>query len=355
MASQNDHSIPLDFCHSQQNFRLLELPPELLDILTSKNAPVLSLKSSLPLSASSSFSPNSLVPSHAVLATQDKTFQLRQVQSSNSIFLLQPSLPSISGALPNLSIVAQCKATLELIPAPTSSITWLKELLPLYKGPQDQAEVHPSPAAQVKMGERISKLTLLTNLPISYDEFEKSWADMCAFEIDGQAWRPSAQSLVGVWKTIMSASTVQGIDIAHQFRINDVCETVEVDGYPREMVTAVLQKLSTVYSSPSYSTSLDMDKCICWVGTAMLEALGQQTTPISNFQEDWRNELPEQWRSSATLDILKGSYVQPTPTTIRIDFHGSDSTLSTSSSPSVASRPDKTVRKWHEKFKATRQ
>ena len=222
------------------------------------------------------------------------------------------------------------------------------------------------------MGERISKLTLLTNLPISYDEFEKSWADMCAFEIDGQAWRPSAQSLVGVWKTIMSASTVQGIDIAHQFRINDVCETVEVDGYPREMVTAVLQKLSTVYSSPSYSTSLDMDKCICWVGTAMLEALGQQTTPISNFQEDWRNELPEQWRSSATLDILKvsfimnslshfilistqGSYVQPTPTTIRIDFHGSDSTLSTSSSPSVASRPDKTVRKWHEKFKATRQ
>lgn len=40
MATQDGEGISLSFCHDQQSFRLLELPPELLDLLTSEIAPV---------------------------------------------------------------------------------------------------------------------------------------------------------------------------------------------------------------------------------------------------------------------------------------------------------------------------
>jgi len=40
MATQDSDGTSLNFCHNQQNFRLLELPPELLDLLTSEHAPV---------------------------------------------------------------------------------------------------------------------------------------------------------------------------------------------------------------------------------------------------------------------------------------------------------------------------
>ena len=78
----------------------------------------------------------------AVLCTDDHTYQLRQVQSSNSVFMLQPSenrrnedeVPS-----PSLLAIAQCTATLELIlsdnVASSAMVSrLLKKTLPSYRG-----------------------------------------------------------------------------------------------------------------------------------------------------------------------------------------------------------------------------
>lgn len=35
MSTQDSYGIPFDICHDQQVFRLLELPPALLDMITS--------------------------------------------------------------------------------------------------------------------------------------------------------------------------------------------------------------------------------------------------------------------------------------------------------------------------------
>ncbi|KAI9873442.1 MAG: hypothetical protein M1830_000409, partial [Pleopsidium flavum] len=168
MASYDDYGIHLGFCHSQQSFRLLELPQELLDLLTSEDAPVLTLKSSSSPSSAATGPP----ASHAVLTTQNQTFQLRQVQSSNSIFLLQPHMVCNAGAdafvaASNLSVIAQCKATLELTSIATSPVPYLEELLPLYKGSQDQVDASYIAAPLAAMGEQRSKLNLLADVPIS--------------------------------------------------------------------------------------------------------------------------------------------------------------------------------------------
>lgn len=314
--------------------------------------------------------------SNAVLTTHNQTFQLRQVQSSNSIFLLQSDLPSVFDtngliAVPNLSVIAQCKATLELIPSPTSSVAWLQQLLPFYNGAHEETSVASSSASQATLAERKSKRDYLTDLPLSEDQFEGGWREIRAFESDGQAFKPSVRCLVGVWKAVVSASTAHGINLGRHFKITDVLDMLEADDYPRSLVETVLWNLMTTESVNVGSMCVDQGKCIRWVGATMLEAMGKQSAPISDFQEAWKNELPEQWRTAANLEVLKvssdlvvrledtesldkGIYCKPTSTTIQFSSDTSDSTLQKESLAGATSGSGKNARKWHEKFKATR-
>ncbi len=314
--------------------------------------------------------------SHAVLTTQSLTFKLRQVQSSNSIFLLQPHLPCVSDAndltaVPSLSIVAQCKATLELIRSPTSPAAWLRELLPVYNGPYGETGVASPIASQATLAERRSKRDHLTNLPLSEDEFESGWREIRAFESDGQAFKPSVACLVGAWKAVVSASTAHGIDLEREFKLIGLLGILEVDDYPTPLVEAVLWNLTTQESVYTGSICVHEEKCVRWVGATMLEAMGRQSTPISDFLEGWRNELPEQWRTAAMLEALKvssdlvmrledtetlhkGTYTRPTSTTVQFYSNTSDSKSRRESSAGTANGSGKNSRKWHEKFKATR-
>ena len=84
----------------------------------------------------------------AVLCTDDHTYQLRQVQSSNSIYILQPSESSRGNdriLSQSLLAIAQCTSTLELIPSDTAASLalasqLLKKTLPPYKGADTDIE-----------------------------------------------------------------------------------------------------------------------------------------------------------------------------------------------------------------------
>ncbi|KAI9870524.1 MAG: hypothetical protein M1830_004131 [Pleopsidium flavum] len=154
----------------------------------------------------------------------------------------------------------------------------------------------------------------------------------------------------------MSAATAQGINLGEQFKMDDLWELLEADGCPQPLVKAVIRQLVVEeVDLVNGWMCADRNKSVRWVGATMLEAQGQVSTPVSEFQEAWKNELPEQWRISATLDALKGLFTQPTSTTIRFAVDGSQSTISTASLASARSGSGKAVRKWHEKFKNTRQ
>lgn len=221
------------------------------------------------------------------------------------------------------------------------------------------------------MAERRSKRDHLTNLPLSGDEFESGWREIRAFESDGQAFKPSVVCLVGAWKAVVSASTAQGINLEREFKLVDLLGILEADDYPTPLVEAVLWNLTTQESVCTGSICVDAERCVRWVGATMLEAMGKQSTQISDFLEAWKNELPEQWRTAATLEALKvssdlimrledtetlhkGTYSKPTSTTIQFNSNTSDSTLRKESTAGAPSGSGKNSRKWHEKFKATR-
>ena len=195
-----------------------------------------------------------------MLCTYDQTFQIRQVQSSNSIYVVKPSqrdisLNAVDFPLPSASAIAQCKATLELIPTSPSVTLYLEQVITIYNDPQGDFEPGPD-----DKGSR-SKLALLSDAPFSIGEFDNGWSEMCAFEIRGRAWRPSSAALLGLWKSFKSAVTVKGIDIGEVFSIDGVHQLVQEDGYPGPFLVAMLAKVA-----PDSENLMDGRKSMCGGG-----------------------------------------------------------------------------------------
>ncbi|KAL6694145.1 hypothetical protein J3F84DRAFT_378701 [Trichoderma pleuroticola] len=75
-SSQATQKIPLHHRPDDTGYRLIELPPDLESLLESENAPVLTLESS---------------ETSALLKTPERTYSLRQKNTSNSVILLSPT------------------------------------------------------------------------------------------------------------------------------------------------------------------------------------------------------------------------------------------------------------------------
>ena len=184
----------------------------------------------------------------AVLCTHDRTFHIRQVHSSNSIFLLQPSQTSLAdedGSIPldRVSAIAQPTATLELIPSSFRGPSMLRNVLPVYNISRIESEGNPGSALVSRLADKMSKYATLDNVPLSSTEFEAFWTQLCAFEFEGQSWLPAATLLVGVWKSIISAAIANSLNLEQSFRIQDIMDLLREDGYPVPLIEAVVRRI----------------------------------------------------------------------------------------------------------------
>ncbi|KAL6799828.1 hypothetical protein J3E68DRAFT_396738 [Trichoderma sp. SZMC 28012] len=101
-SSQTTQKIPLHHRPDDTGYRLIELPPELESLLESENAPVLTLESS---------------ETSALLKTPDRTYSLRQKNTSNSVILLSPT-SSDQG----MAAISTIRETVELELAPQAAV-----------------------------------------------------------------------------------------------------------------------------------------------------------------------------------------------------------------------------------------
>ncbi|OCK94566.1 uncharacterized protein K441DRAFT_677416 [Cenococcum geophilum 1.58] len=342
MATQDEGGIPFSISQEQQQFRLLELPPALLDLIASPNPPVLSIKSQAVSTPSSN--PSSK-PAYAVLCTSNKTFQLRQVQTSNSVFVTQPiSEPQGNDIpLPGLVIIATCTATLELHPVCGSAIPYLRTVLPVYDTSEDTVDA----------GNAQNKLQIFSNIPLSDDECEAGWRELVAFELAGSSYRPTAKTLLQIWRSINAAASAEGINLESQFLTDDLHKAIEDEGYPPILLTSLLSRLVAEDENSSGAwTCLDAKKCVQWVGRMVLEVrAGDSGLLTAYFLDAWRDCLPEAWRQEAELEAIHDSYILPTSTTIA--FKGG--LESSEKGPSEPSAKAGSSRKWHERFARARR
>ncbi|KAI1114432.1 hypothetical protein F5Y14DRAFT_414213 [Nemania sp. NC0429] len=118
MSSQNSPGIPLFHAPDGIGYRLIELPPELLEVLESANPPELRLEASA---------------SSAVLKCGTQSWGLRQKNTSNALILLKPCEMAVASTqIPQtgLKAVATIHDTIELVaepadkPAPVAKGKW---------------------------------------------------------------------------------------------------------------------------------------------------------------------------------------------------------------------------------------
>ena len=149
-----------------------------------------------------------------------------------------------SAATLNLTVIAQCATTLELIPVAADAVSILKEALPLYSSSYGVVGLGFAGEGPAKATGRGTKQTLFENVPLSQREFQAAWLDLCAFETSGHAWIPSALDCSGIWKSIMSAAILENADLVRGFypdALRDI--VIQQDAYPEGLFNAVLRKL----------------------------------------------------------------------------------------------------------------
>ncbi|KAK2742917.1 hypothetical protein FQN57_005047 [Myotisia sp. PD_48] len=333
-------SLPFTHTQPQQLFRLLELPPELLELLESDNPPTLSLKS--PPNATDNPSQKSAKPQAAFvnLCTPSTTYSLRQVNSSNSILLLRPgSASNATVAEPgsennSITTIGQCKSLLEvqkLDDTAAAGLAYLRSVSREY-GTVDleeyalySAEGQHNEDETVVDHEEISEI--FADMPYSLAECQRAWTQMCGFicldrVLNKKAcWRPSASVKLAVWKHVLESAMLHGIDLRKQFLVQDLWKAViDADAAPfsRAVFEAVVRRLADrgdeidAHSGLKWA-SFDEDSTVSWVGEVCLEATapGLASSISRNvYMTTWKDLLPEQWRTTVSIDRLSNSHYQ---------------------------------------------
>ncbi|KAG9725248.1 hypothetical protein KCU83_g354, partial [Aureobasidium melanogenum] len=284
MSSQSTSATPFSIAADLQPCRLLELPPDLLEYITTSDTPTLSFKA------------KDATDPEAFLTTKDKTYLLRQVHTSNTVYITTPA-DNAQGA----TAISQCRSALECLPAPVRHAeSTLRSLLIPFGEPQD-LDIRPSNPQ--------SKDDVFAHTPMSHDECQTVWRDLIAFEHSGQSFRPTALVLARVWKWLLEIAYANAVNLAEPVQKEIVDKMLDgEDEWPRSLVDAIFSKLS---GNDQSLLQLQQHTTVKWVGTNTLESYRQNNKQsimdASVFIDSWKDALPEIWRTEANLEMLKAS------------------------------------------------
>lgn len=67
---------------------------------------------------------------------------------------------------------------------------------------------------------------------------------MCAFAKDRNCFRPTAFSLLEVWKAIVSASVAEDVSLRSTFLVDDLWKATKDSEFPRALFDAILARIA---------------------------------------------------------------------------------------------------------------
>lgn len=269
-------SIPLHHARPQHHLKLLELPPDLLGLLqdsasssssaaaAAETPPRLYLKAPPP--PSSSDPPSSRTPANdnfVNLCSLDRTWHLRQVNSSNSLMILQAARHRDGRGDGDqhigLSSIAQCNATLETVPpAPgkRSAEPFLQRRTRFYDRRSDYGQQTAAPVVSEAAAQR-AIAALFDDIPLSQADCQRQWVESCCFvDYDDSpsspplCWRPSVGVKLDTWRKLLEVSVLRSIDIKQQFLVSDLWNAIvdeeETPPFPRPAFDAVIRRITPV-------------------------------------------------------------------------------------------------------------
>ncbi|KAG8628431.1 hypothetical protein KVT40_004304 [Elsinoe batatas] len=335
MPSKPQMQIPMLLSAQQDQFRLIELPAELVELLATQDPPTLYFKSAKT--------------GHAALCSSNQTFELRQVQTSNSVHITTPIEVVEQDRTPTAGLIsiAQCGSSLELTGKAQSDATaLLKALLPIFH--EERAE-----NSTLETSAR-SKLDIFSEIPLSEGECDRDWRGLYAFETGNpkQSFRPSPRLLVKAWSSIMSSAVLDCADLAGP--VSEVALQAWMDAsdeVPDALMHTIVNHLRNVNSDGATDGLVTFDKTrtIQFTGTQLLYDLLEVAE--DDYVRQWYNLLPEKWRDGAVVSDLPVKVHKSYDGKIRLPgADGKDEAITEKTTPAPAIGK----RKWHDKFKQAR-
>ena len=298
-------------------------------------------------------------PSHVVLCTPSQTYQLRQVQSSNTVFITRPAPCGTleTGATDtSVCVFAKCSSILETHPPAQVNDGHIKDktardlvqcALRVYSGSDDNVKEDAL--------ETFCKQDLFNDVPFSQGECEEAWRDLMAFQWQHACWQASPEVLIGLWDRIIETTQAEGIHLEFSFDVDDLKSKLDESNTPIEIMAALLCKLCQTSEAQTVSAKLDRATTVKWTGelTNMMTAALSESTTTAELLLRWQNRLPEVWRQDATLESveelkLNNSHHKELKNTLKPLLDNTATAMVTG-----AKRPMK-GRNWHERFKKLR-
>lgn len=291
--------------------------------------------------------------SNAVLCTPDKTYEIRQVSTSNTVFVTRPVATSEDVfSSPGLEAIAQPGSTLEVFPAKNvSAIPYIVAALPSYTS-----------TGHYTSSDAISKNDCFANIPLSEGECGKAWTELSCFELSNpkRSLVPSAGMKLKAWKGLLAAATAEGRDLTQSLDQQGIDLLLNDDKeWPKELCMAVLQSMQA-HQDETDHVELDETKCTIFVGQCLLKDRADASQgPIltTEFVSTWADLVPEKWRLRAEVELLEGCSC--------FGKNGKDITWSdnvagpvptgTDTAPSETKSTLGAKRKWHDKFRASKK
>jgi sister chromatid cohesion protein DCC1 len=305
---------------------------------------------------------------------------VRQVSTSNSVYVLEPSIArpesrdadeelDLDAALARpssaMTAVTKVDTMLELIPLSHGVKAMLERVIPIYQ----TSEVLTAEEANLDFLSHsipTSKSALFADIPAPDSHIEQSWRDMLAFEFEERCARPSASTSLSVWQSIADYATIERADLTQEANFNGFFQNEQIWPLHAPIAQAILIHLkdNCVPDSTAHSLTLDQLRTVRWTGLTLLQAKSEKAGSNSTLSTDeyvghWQDLLPEAWRDDATLEKLpeRCYKIEEVDGRENIMRCCSDDSRSASAQPAVSEATKATAgkRKWHEKFKAQRK
>lgn len=233
---------------------------------------------------------------------------MRQVQSSNSVFVTRPLLaqdPESGIGNSSICAFAKCSSVLELHPHANdakikakTATELLQRVLRVYTGADDEF-----------MDEDLKgygKEELFEDIPYSQQECEQALRDLIAFERHGASWQATPKVLLELWDVIIQTAQAERIRLEQEFDARDLMAKIDDTVAPEELMVALLCYLCQTYDLEIVSPKLDRIITVQWTGkmSAMADILGQDLT-TNELLSRWRFRLPEAWRQDTSIEAAE--------------------------------------------------
>jgi sister chromatid cohesion protein DCC1 len=220
-----------------------------------------------------------------VICTPDKTYQIRQQQTSNSIFVVAPKQLVDHDASESIGVtsIAVCGASLELSSSTDSPAPYLGAFLL----PYDEN------SADMELDSR-SKKQIYSNIPLSRAEIDREWGARLAFEHSGICYIPTSAYLLKAWKLILEAAVAESINLSDYSQADLLWKAVSDQGLPLELFLIIMNHSK----SPEFPS---------WLGKLLLEAQPENSMLKKDFNVALQDLLPKSISPPSSFEVYEVS------------------------------------------------